>query len=300
MRAFALFGAGTLGGTALGFCRTVQPESGAVRVDAAGAASKKCAFDPNEYKPFKLLNTRFESQDTRRFYFALDTKESTMNIPIASAIVVKYVDAEGKDVVRPYTPVSTNETKGYFELMVKRYPKSKMGTHFFHLKDGETILVKGPFEKIKITTNKYKHLGMIAGGTGITPMYQVIRAVLDNPKDKTHLSLIYANNARKDILLANELLSLNKAFSNFDLYLTLLDVPKKWLGGVGYLNVDMIKTFMPKPGEKDTMILVCGPPGMMKAVSGDKEFPEGKLPQQGPLSGLLKEAGYTENQVFKF
>ena len=42
--------------------------------------------------------------------------------------------------------------------------------------------------------------------------------------------------------------------------------------------------------------MVCGPPPMMKAVSGDK------LPDksQGPLEGMLKGMGYTEGQVFKF
>ena len=34
---------------------------------------------------------------------------------------------------------------------------------------------------------------MMAGGTGITPMLQVIAAVLKNPADPTQLYLIYAN-----------------------------------------------------------------------------------------------------------
>jgi cytochrome-b5 reductase len=42
--------------------------------------------------------------------------------------------------------------------------------------------------------------------------------------------------------------------------------------------------------------MVCGPPGFMNLVSGDKA----KDYTQGPLSGLLKQLGYTENQVFKF
>ena len=41
---------------------------------------------------------------------------------------------------------------------------------------------------------------------------------------------------------------------------------------------------------------VCGPPPMMKAISGDKA----KDKSQGPLQGVLKDCGYTESQVFKF
>ncbi|GFY81208.1 NADH:cytochrome B5 reductase 1 [Actinidia rufa] len=42
---------------------------------------------------------------------------------------------------------------------------------------------------------------MLAGGSGITPMFQVTRAILENPKDKTKVHLIYANVTFEDILL---------------------------------------------------------------------------------------------------
>ena len=38
-------------------------------------------------------------------------------------------DAEGNPVVRPYTPVSTNEMVGQFELMVKIYEKGVLSSH---------------------------------------------------------------------------------------------------------------------------------------------------------------------------
>ena len=34
---------------------------------------------------------------------------------------------------------------------------------------------------------------MIAGGTGITPMLQIIRQMLKDKKDKTEMSLLFAN-----------------------------------------------------------------------------------------------------------
>jgi cytochrome-b5 reductase len=40
---------------------------------------------------------------------------------------------------------------------------------------------------------------MIAGGTGITPMYQIIKASVQDPEDKTQLRLIYANVNQDDI-----------------------------------------------------------------------------------------------------
>lgn len=41
----------------------------------------------------------------------------------------------------------------------------------------------------------------ISGGSGITPMLQIVQEVLRNPEDKTEVSLIFANVSDKDILL---------------------------------------------------------------------------------------------------
>lgn len=49
---------------------------------------------------------------------------------------------------------------------------------------------------------------MLAGGTGITPMYQVANMILKNPNDKTKMRLIFANLTEEDILLQKELAAL--------------------------------------------------------------------------------------------
>ena len=46
---------------------------------------------------------------------------------------------------------------------------------------------------------------MLAGGSGITPMFQVVQAILRNPFDTTRVSLVYANVAKEDILLREQM-----------------------------------------------------------------------------------------------
>jgi cytochrome-b5 reductase len=46
---------------------------------------------------------------------------------------------------------------------------------------------------------------MLAGGTGITPCYQVAAAVLKDPADTTTVSLIFGNISADDILIKEEL-----------------------------------------------------------------------------------------------
>lgn len=42
---------------------------------------------------------------------------------------------------------------------------------------------------------------MIAGGSGVTPCYDVAREVLQDPADNTRMSLVYANKHEEDIWL---------------------------------------------------------------------------------------------------
>ena len=54
---------------------------------------------------------------------------------------------------------------------------------------------------------------MIAGGTGITPMYQVAKALLQDHEEYTTINLIYANVTEEDILLRKELDELSQTHS---------------------------------------------------------------------------------------
>ena len=110
--------------------------------------------------------------------------------------------------------------------------------------------------------------GMIAGGTGITPMLQLVRAILKNPNDKTRISLIFANVNEEDILLRQELEELAEVRKDqFQLYLVLNNPPpaKVWSGGVGFVTEEMIGNYCPKPAQ-DIKILMCGPPPMISVM----------------------------------
>ena len=105
---------------------------------------------------------------------------------------------------------------------------------------------------------------MIAGGTGITPMLQVMRAAFRDRGDKTDMSLIFANQTEEDILLRDELDRCERDHDNFKLHYTVDKAPAKgWKYDQGFVTAEMIKKHMPQPG-KDTQILLCGPPPMLK------------------------------------
>lgn len=266
----------------------------------AVCASSASPFSQSEFRAFPLINVYDESHNTKVFRFAFPEHDMPLNLEITSCVTLKFTDKDGMDVVRPYTPISRAEQLGYFELCVKKYQNSKMGTHLFSLKKGDTVDVKGPWVKVLIKPNQYKTIGMIAGGTGIAPMYQVARNILRAPKNNTEVSLIYCNSRKEDVLLGNELNELMETYPRFSPYFVLSKAPSDWMGGVGHINKEMIKSLMPAPNRAgEALILVCGPPPFMEAVSGDKDFAK-QPPMQGELKGFLKELGYMPKMVFKF
>lgn len=108
---------------------------------------------------------------------------------------------------------------------------------------------------------------MLAGGTGITPMYQVLNHILQDRKDQTQIRLIYANIAPTDILLRQNLDNLAaKHPTRFDVYYVIeKNIPVAWKYGVGYITKDMIQEHCPPP-DPGHMLLWCGPPPMVEAM----------------------------------
>lgn len=51
----------------------------------------------------------------------------------------------------------------------------------------------------------HPYIHFLAGGTGITPMLQLVREVCRDPSDSTQLSLLFANQTEADILCRDEL-----------------------------------------------------------------------------------------------
>ncbi|KAA8535070.1 hypothetical protein F0562_030073 [Nyssa sinensis] len=100
----------------------------------------KVALNPNKWIEFKLQDTAKVSHNTQLFRFSFDP-EAKLGLDVASCIITRAPlgqDAEGKPkyVIRPYTPISDPDSKGYFDLLIKVYPEGKMSQHFASLKPG--------------------------------------------------------------------------------------------------------------------------------------------------------------------
>lgn len=173
-----------------------------------------------------------------------------------------------------------------------------MSTHLHDMRPGQSLDFKGPLPKYPWAENKHDHIALIAGGTGITPMYQLARAIFSNPNDKTKVTLVFGNISEEDILLKREFEDLENTYpQRFRAFYVLNEPPKEWAGGKGVISKELLKTVLPEPKSENIKIFVCGPPGLYKAISGVKKSPQ----DQGELDGsVLEQLGYTKDQVYKF
>ena len=61
------------------------------------------------------------SHDTHLFRFGLPTPEHVLGLPIGQHVMLSYVDEDGKEVGRPYTPTSSDVDVGRVDFVVKVY-----------------------------------------------------------------------------------------------------------------------------------------------------------------------------------
>lgn len=90
---------------------------------------------------------------------------------------------------------------------------------------GAEVDIKGPFKKFDYVPNQWEAVGMLAGGSGITPMLQVITEILRNPRDRTEIRLIFSNHTPTDIMCKAELDALTAVYPNFKVLYVVSSVP---------------------------------------------------------------------------
>ena len=164
----------------------------------------------------------------------------------------------------------------------------KMTMGFHELVLGDSVEVKGPLGSFVwegrgamrwkgVPRPGVRRLGLICGGSGITPILQVLRAALhDDGSREVKLWLLDANRTEQDILCREELDEYfikygakntdssddAGAQARFRLHHTLSKPPEHWTFSNGRITDEILKTHLPSPGA-DALILVCGSEGMV-------------------------------------
>ncbi|KAM9930504.1 hypothetical protein OXX59_000445 [Metschnikowia pulcherrima] len=228
------------------------------------AWSRRKSIDPVKWNDLELIDKTVISKNSAIYRFKLFHEDEVLDIPAGHHVACCF-DIDGKDEVRYYSPISNRFDTGFFDILVKSYPNGKVSRRFAMLREGQTVKFRGPVGRLEYSTNMADHIGLVAGGSGITPILQVITKVITTPEDRTKLTLLFGNETENDILLKTELDEIAKKYPDFTVHYTVTNPTKTWDGETGYITKDMIEKYMPKPAHENRL-LICGPPEMKKSL----------------------------------
>ncbi|CAN6938830.1 unnamed protein product [Brassica oleracea] len=248
------------------------------------APAKNIALvNPREKVPVKLIEKTSISHDVRRFRFALPSEDQQLGLPVGKHIFL-CATINDKLCLRAYTPTSTVDAVGYIDLVIKVYFKNVhprfpngglMSQHLDSLPIGAVLDIKGPLGHIEyqgrgkfMVSGKPKFankLAMLAGGTGITPIYQVIQSILSDPEDETEMFVVYANRTEDDILVREELEGWADKFPDRLKIWYVVEIAKEgWEYSTGFITEAVLREHVPEGLEGESLALACGPPPMIQ------------------------------------
>ncbi|ORY04649.1 ferredoxin reductase-like protein [Basidiobolus meristosporus CBS 931.73] len=286
-----LAGIGIVGGVAVTYHLSAKFFSSSSKA-AISARQTRLNADSTPLPKFGFTATLKSSQevspDCKRLVFSLPEPTQTLKNYATSHVLVR-----NGWTIRPYSPISEPHRLGEMELQIKHYPGGKMSGHLCSLAPGDQITVYGPMTAYRHNADKHPNLVIMAAGTGINPVYQMLLHLLKPESKNSRITLLYANRSPSDILLRSELDTLAKTYpEQLKVHYTVTDAPASWQGFVGRIDQSMIQKTVDlhEAGVDTTRVLICGPPGFESSLAGKKRF-------FGSTTGILNDVGFKKEQI---
>ncbi|XP_025071092.1 cytochrome b5 reductase 4 isoform X1 [Alligator sinensis] len=245
------------------------------------------------YRKCKLISKTEVTHDTRLFCLLLP-QSTHFQVPVGQHVYLKQI-VTGKEVVKPYTPVSCSLQTHFKEpschdgaclfLMIKIYPSGLFSSELDRLQIGDYIYVSNPegsFQKCQVQT--LEDLFLLAAGTGFTPMIKLLNYVLTNVNSLWTVKLMFFNKTEDDILWRDQLEQLILQDKRFEAQFILSEPSKEWNGKRGKISSSLLSEFF-KRSKQDSKVLIC--------ICGPAPFTE-----QGER--FLKDLGYCKEEIHSF
>lgn len=306
---------------------------------AKTGVSSVVSSSPKTKQSYELLRKTRLSHDSFLLQYGLPEGRTILGIDpsIPTCIKIDYKPPSGiKALSKSYSPVTHPNQEGCFDLVVKAYADREgggVGKYLCDMEVGDSISAKLKGERVvhgstSVLDRGWKNVGLVAGGTGIAPLLQIARILLEaKDETETKIHLLFINHTKEDILGKEEIEVLAREHPGRFLvtYSFTREAGDDDAAGGGQCDSEglvrfargrgdpeMARSALPVPSVSeegqptDTMIFVCGRDGFVAHWAGPvaraPPLPDGsKGPKiQGALLGVLADAGFTADQVFKY
>ena len=175
----------------------------------------------------------------------------------------------GEQVMRSYSASNAPGTSR-LTMTIKKVADGLCSTYINQtIKAGDTLGLLGPSGSFCVTPDPAasREYVLLAGGSGITPMMSIARAVLAT-ESGSKVSLLYGNRAWEDVIFAQAWTELSQQYPDrLNMRHVLSSPPTDWQGGIGRLDEATARQELINLEPSDTAhFYVCGPEPMMKGV----------------------------------
>jgi ring-1,2-phenylacetyl-CoA epoxidase subunit PaaE len=224
------------------------------------------------FYPISIKQIVQETADAKTFVFDIPSALKSEFEYAAGQYLTFEAEINGENVRRSYSLCTYAGVDMDPAVTIKRVEGGKM-SNFFNssLQVGDTVQVMPPLGNFTLVpdANRKQHYVLFGGGSGITPVLGIAKAVLkDEPESK--VTLVYANRDPESVIFKEALKSMEAAHgSRFNVLLSYDKAPFTWFGLKGQLSEDKVQNIVKTKvgGPFDTYLYyICGPSPMMDVI----------------------------------
>lgn len=233
-----------------------------------------------DYYPLKVLKKIFETDKACSLYLEVPDKHKQIFQYKTAQFLTFRFQIEGKEYIRSYSIASSPFKQEGLRTTIGQVKDGVVSNHILsQVKEGDLIESQAPLgEFFQLPQNlKPKDYILFAGGIGITPLFSILKTVLETHSANL-VYLFFSIRDPKDFIYKKELEELMKQFK--DKLKICLFISKE----EGRINSEKIKEILKNLKIKESLFYLCGPADYMDMIST-------KLTS----SGVLKENIHTED-----
>ena len=236
-----------------------------------------------------------ETKDSVSFVFEVPPEYKQLFYYTPAQFLTFNFQIKTENLLRSYSLSSSPLLNEELKTTVKRVKDGTVSNYMIdHLKEGDVLLSRKPAGRFFRPPRdlKPKHYFIFAGGSGITPLFSIIKTVLlSDPENK--VSLFYANRDEFSIIYHKELQDWATRYKNQFNIVHIFSQAKKNCGDIfGRLTTEHLEKYFLNisVNHPDHLYYLCGPLGLMKTVG---DF---LIQKQTKKTQIHKESFYSAKQ----
>ena len=230
----------------------------------------------------QVETVRKETEDAVSVFFKIpESLKDTFQYQQGQYLTLKF-QISGKEERRAYS-MSSSPIDTSIAVTVKRVKNGVVSNYILdHLKPGDQVAVMPPEGRFftPLDHDNRKTYYLFGAGSGITPLYSILRTILEQ-EPQSKVFLLYGCRDEDNIIFKEGLEALSNRYNGQFHLENILSRPKRektkgiasflkkgkisWTGKVGRINEKVINQFLDKntPSYKEIEYFICGPGDMI-------------------------------------